>query len=147
MKKIIFLTASLFVATLTLSAQSSDYSKKLNEMFVVSGSEESYKAAITQMLTIFKQQSPETGEDTWKELEVEFMKSSISDLTEMLVPVYQKYLTLEDLEGMIAFYKTPVGQKYARTTPLIMQESMQIGAEWGQKIGENLQKKLEEKSK
>ena len=63
----------------------------------------------------------------------------------MLVPVYLKYMTKEDLEEMIKFYQTPVGSKFAKSTPLIMQESMQVGQKWGMKIGEDFKKKMKEK--
>ena len=54
-------------------------------------------------------------------------------------------MTLEDLKEIIRFYQTPVGQKFAKSTPLIMQESMQIGQQWGMKLGLEITKKLEEK--
>lgn len=39
----------------------------------------------------------------------------------MYVKVYQESLTQEELNGMIAFYKTPAGQAMIRKMPLIMQ--------------------------
>ena len=53
--------------------------------------------------------------------------------------------TKEDLEEFIKFYQTPVGKKFAKNTPFIMQESMQIGQQWGMKIGENFKNKMKEK--
>jgi hypothetical protein len=47
-------------------------------------------------------------------------------------------------EKIIEFYQTPVGKKYAEKTPLIMQESMQVGQQWGMKIGQEFQNKLQE---
>ena len=49
------------------------------------------------------------------------------------------------MEEMIKFYQTPVGQKYANSSPMIMQESMQIGQQWGMKLGQEFTKKLKEK--
>jgi hypothetical protein len=63
----------------------------------------------------------------------------------MLAPVYYKHLTLEDLNQIIVFYKTPAGKKMATATPAITQESMQIGQQWGMKIGEKVEDKLREK--
>ena len=72
------------------------------------------------------------------EFEKEFLKTSINDLVEMQTPVYMDYLTIEDLEGIIAFYETPVGKKYAEQAPFITQDSMEIGGEWGRGIAEKL---------
>lgn len=63
----------------------------------------------------------------------------------MLAPVYIKYMTIEDLKEMKIFYQIPVGKKYAISSPMIMQESMQVGQQWGKKLGEDVIKKLQEK--
>jgi uncharacterized protein len=145
MKKIISILAlSLAFIAFSFGQAEKDYSKTLKEMFKVSGTEESYQAAIKQMMVMFKQQSPNVDAAIWDEFEKEFSKTSINDLVEMLVPVYSKYMTEEDLKEMIKFYQTPVGQKFAKSTPLIMQESMQIGQQWGMKIGQDITTKVKE---
>lgn len=147
MKKMLSLCVFAFMLLATTFAQTEDkYAETLKEMFRVSGSEQTYEVAINQMLTIFKQQGNGVSDEIWNELEVEFKKTSMDDLTVMMIPVYKKHLTLEDLEAMIAFYKTPIGKKYAKATPLIMQESMQVGAQWGAQIGEKMQKRIQELS-
>lgn len=40
------------------------------------------------------------------------------------VPLYDEYFTKEDLEQMIAFYSTPVGQKAIKRMPVLMQEAL-----------------------
>jgi len=114
-------------------------------MFEVSGTEGSYQAAIKQMFSMFKQQYSNVEVEIWTDLEKEFSKTSLNELTKMLVPVYSKYMTLEDLNELIKFYNTPTGKKYAKSTPLIMQESMQIGQQWGMKIGQDFEKKMKDR--
>jgi uncharacterized protein len=146
MKKIIsILTFSIVFFVFSFGQTDEDYTKTLKEMFKVSGTEESYQAVVKQMFGMFRQQSPNVDLNIWTELEKEFSKTSIDDLVKLQVPVYKKYLTQGDIEEMIKFYKTPVGQKYAKSTPLIMQESMQVGQQWGLKLGEEIAKKLKEK--
>lgn len=93
------------------------------------------------MFNIVKSQYSGIIEDIWVELKKEFDASSLDDLVDRMVPVYQKHLTLKDINGIIAFYKTPLGQKYAKKTPLITQESMQTGQDRGMEIGQNFAKK------
>jgi hypothetical protein len=146
MKKIIsILTFSLAFFAFSFGQTNDDYSKTLKEMFKVSGSEESYQAAIKQMFVMFKQQKTNVDAKIWDEFENEFSKTSINDLADMLTPVYIQYMNLEDLKELIKFYQTPVGKKFAKSTPMIMQESMQIGQQWGMKLGEDITKKLQEK--
>ena len=50
----------------------------------------------------------------------------------LMYSLYHKYLTLEEINELIRFHKTPLGQKMISTSPTIMQESMKIGQIWGQ---------------
>ncbi|SHN35327.1 hypothetical protein SAMN04488057_1264 [Cyclobacterium lianum] len=146
MQKIILIFAfSVWLHGFSFGQKGDDYAKTLKEMFEVSGTEESYQAVIKQMFGMFKQQSADVDPGIWKSLEQEFSSTSIDELVKMQVPVYQKYLSIGDLEEMIKFYKTPVGQKFAKSTPMIMQESMEIGQQWGMKLGEEISRKMKEK--
>ena len=130
---------------LTFGQVDPEFKAALKNMFEVSGSEETYKTVIRQMVSMFKTQFANVPEEHWNELENEFLQTSLDDLVDMLVPVYSKHLTLEDLQEIIEFYHTPTGKKYAEKTPLITQESMQIGQQWGMQIGQDFQSKLKEK--
>jgi hypothetical protein len=123
------------------------YRKTLKKMFEVSGTEKAYEAGIKQMVIMFKEQMKEIDAKTWDELESEFLKASLTDLVDLMAPVYHKHLTQSDLEQLITFYETPFGKKYAEKTPLIMEESMSIGQEWGMKIGKQFQERLEKQKK
>jgi uncharacterized protein len=143
MKKLITsLTLLIAINTLSFGQADKEYYNTLKKMFEISGSEEAYRTVISQMFMIFKQQNPEVGNQIFNDLEKEFLRASIDDLVEMLVPVYGKYLTKDDLEQVILFYQSPVGKKFASNTPLIMQESMQIGQLWGIKIAQQLEQKM-----
>lgn len=138
---VVFSSISVFSQT----SSETEYSQTLKKMFEVSGSEESYQTAIRQMFSMFKQQYQNVETEQWNEIEKEFLKTSLDELTTMLVPVYIKHMTQADLEEIISFYQTPVGKKFAQKTPLIMQESIAIGQQWGMKIGKDFEKKMKEK--
>lgn len=145
MKKKISLIVIVFVfSSMSYGQDNQEYRQALKKMFEVSGSEESYKAAIKQVMYVYKSKNPYNAD--WNELEKEFLKTSINDLVEMLVPVYSRYMTIDDIKEMIKFYETPVGQKYAKNSPLIMQESMQVGQKWGEKIGKAIEEKIKKRN-
>tara|TARA_B100000963_G_C22369807_1_gene555360 strand:- start:158 stop:604 length:447 start_codon:yes stop_codon:yes gene_type:complete len=144
-KRILTFSLLVFLSVISFSQEDKQYTKTLKKMFEVSGTEESYQAAIKQMFTMFKQQYSNVEVEIWTDLKKEFSKTSLNELTKMLVPVYSKYMTLEDLNELIKFYNTPTGKKYAKSTPLIMQESMQIGQQWGMKIGQDFEKKMKDR--
>lgn len=47
-------------------------------------------------------------------------------LERVYYPVYDQYFTEADLRGLIAFYRTPVGEKLLTVSPQLMQTSMQL---------------------
>ncbi len=146
MKKTLITLAFAFAIISTSFAQAdAAYTRSLKKMFEASGTEQTFETAITQMMGMFKQQMPDVDASLWDDMEKEFLKTSINDLVEMLAPVYIKYMTQEDLDEMIRFYQSPVGKKFAKNTPLIMQESMQVGEQWGQQIGVKMEQRLKEK--
>ena len=144
--KTLYVTFVLISSSLTLVFGQSDveYKSTLKKMFEVSGSEEAYKSGIRQMFVMFRQKE-NVPQEVWDALESEFLQTSLNDLVEMLTPVYQKHLTTADLQKVIQFYQTPAGEKFAQKTPFIMQESMQVGQQWGMKVGKDVETKLKEK--
>jgi len=148
MKKIVVvIVIVLGVVNLTYSQTDADYTRSLQTMFELAGIEETYQVAVEQMMEVFKQQYQGGGEEFWGEMKTEFMNTSMTELVTMLTPIYQKYLTQSDLEDIIVFYRSPVGQKLGENTPKITQESMVVGQEWGMEIGRKLVERLEEKGK
>jgi hypothetical protein len=56
----------------------------------------------------------------------------------LITPLYHKYYTTEDLEGLIKFYESPLGQKSLKATPEIMKELYPIAFEWGEGLGRRI---------
>ena len=53
----------------------------------------------------------------------EFKKIGMEDLIKDVVPIYQKHLSRSDVEAVIRFYPSPVGQKIRREQPAMARES------------------------
>jgi hypothetical protein len=97
-----------------------------------------------QMLPMFKQGNPQVPQKFWDEVAKEFDANS---MIELVIPIYDKHLTHEDIKGLLAFYQSPLGRKMAAVTPQITQESMQVGQQWGMQVAQRVQKRLEEQKK
>ena len=67
----------------------------------------------------------------------------MDEMVNAVVTVYQRHLSRTDLEELIRFYSSPVGQKLIREQPQIMQESMQAGAEIQNKRMDEVMAKIE----
>jgi uncharacterized protein len=62
---------------------------------------------------------------------------------EMIYPIYNKHLTLNEVNDIIAFYETPLGKKILTTMPLITREGMAAARTWGQSLAPKIQQRLE----
>lgn len=66
----------------------------------------------------------------------------VDDMTQAMIPAYQKHFTHGDIEAMNAFYASPVGQKVLEELPAVMQEGNQAVmpmlskylSEWQEKV-------------
>ncbi len=145
MKKIFLIAFITITASSAFAQDKTSYQNMVKKMLEANGSEGAFKTGIKQMFSMFREQKSNVPSEVWNSFEAEFEKTSMDDLSVMLAPVYEKHLTEADLKKIIEFYETPAGKKFATATPLIMQESMQVGQEWGMKIAQQVMKKLEEK--
>lgn len=137
--------AVLLVAAPSASAQvpSSEYKAMVEKMLELSGSMASAKAMMPQMIAMLKQQSPSVPASFWDGFQKKWDAKFGNKLAELYAPAYQKYLTLDDLKKIIAFYESPVGKKLGASTPAMMAEGMQIGQKLGMEIAAELQQELQ----
>ena len=142
------LIVSCLVAILStgISAENKTVNReKLNDiknLLVMSGSSELGKQMMWQMINSFKGIMPNVPDNFWRE----FMnEADMDELMDKLVPIYDKYLSHDDIKELVKFYESSAGKRYVKALPQISKESMTIGQEWGEEIGKKVLKKLKEK--
>ncbi len=95
----------------------------------------------SQMAGMMSQQLPCVPASYWQNF---VDAKATNDLTNQMVPVYQRHFTADDVAGLLKFYRSPLGQKVITQMPATMKEGMQIGQRWGRQRGQqmiaNLQK-------
>ncbi|MEC8367602.1 MAG: DUF2059 domain-containing protein [Bacteroidota bacterium] len=124
----------LFVFSFNLSSSQEDnYKGLLTDFIKAQGQFETFNATIDQMTSMM-------GITLNEDEKVEFTSDVMSSLIEMLVPVYQKHFTEQDLKDAIDLFKTPIGKKISEKSPIIAQESMQASMQWGMELSTKLQK-------
>ena len=60
--------------------------------------------------------------------------NDIDSFLDVLVPVYEKHLTKEMLDAVLAFYETEQGQKYLEILPQLNRELDQASRNWSSNI-------------
>ncbi len=146
MKKIalipLLLLFVLSISPLPAFAQSNTKIQDIHKMLVLSGSGKLGIQVMRQMLQYQRQINPEVPQEFWEE----FMNEvNPNELIELIVPIYARYFSHEDIKGMIRFYQSPVGKKLVSVQPLITRDSMSAGQQWGMAIGRKIVQKLQEK--
>lgn len=95
-----------------------------------------------QMIAPIRASFPNVPEEFWDD----FLKQvNAEDLIDLVVPVYDKYYSLQDIHDLIAFYQSPVGQKTVKVLPQLSAETISAGQEWGRGLADQIMKKLREK--
>ena len=124
---LIFLTF-LFAQSVSAAPASS---KSIRTLMELTGAGDLGKQMMYQMLPALQQMAPNAPQAYWDA----FMKEVDTDeMITLIIPVYQKQFSEKDIQELITFYKTPVGQKFIKAQPQILQESMAIGQQWGQAL-------------
>ena len=130
----LFIISLLFVFSFNLSnSQEDNYKGLLTDFIKAQGQFETFNATIDQMTSMM-------GVTLNEDEKVEFTNDVMSSLIEMLVPVYKKHFTEQDLEDAIELFKTPIGKKISEKIPIIAQESMQASMQLGMELSTKLQK-------
>jgi uncharacterized protein len=68
------------------------------------------------------------------------MESSLEkiDIEPMAVRAYQRHVSSEDAAQLIAFYKTPTGQRVIRALPIVTGEMQDAGAKEGERVAQEV---------
>ncbi len=144
------LTLALFVVLSLVSVQSfaqtpsGDPAKiaDIRKLISLTGGDKVGEQMIDQMIKSFSAYNPNIPAEFWAEFKKDIDTNKI---TEMNIPVYDKYLSHEEIKETIKFYESAVGKKLIDVLPKVLEETYTAGEQWGYEVGTKLQNKLIEK--
>lgn len=118
------------------SAQNDAFKKDVMTLIEFTGDQESQLKLMKSQLSAVVPEAklPALMEDIKKELPK--LNSSVAD-------IYMKHYTHEDVKELIAFYKTPLGQKLAKQTKAITPEVLEASNKWGMELQPIMMKYLQ----
>ncbi|MFH1453023.1 MAG: DUF2059 domain-containing protein [Armatimonadota bacterium] len=132
---ILIVMTGFFFGSMPVFAQDVPADKKeaILELLRITEINSQIKQTMDEMFGIIEDNYSEF--DACKEFINEFKsKYDINEVIELLVPIYSKYYTYEDIKEMIKFYKSPIGQKMISAAPGIDSEAIKAGAEYADKV-------------
>lgn len=114
------------------------------ELMTVTGAtdmgEQMSQAMTQQMIQVLKQMRPDIPARAFdiagEEVQSVVMEELASgDFQNNIIPIYDKYFTLSEINELLEFYATDIGKKTIDVMPDLTQESMIVGQAWGESIG------------
>ncbi|WP_292009915.1 DUF2059 domain-containing protein [Chryseobacterium sp.] len=132
---------TVFVLFLGILSFAQSKKEKIKEVMGLMEVDKLTMQTAEQMIGYYKNNFSDIPEDVWND----FLKEIHPEkMIESYVLIYDKYYTESDLDELITFYKSPVGQKTIKNMPAILKESMEAGAQFGREIGERLLQKMKD---
>ncbi len=113
--------------------------KQIHKLLRLTGAAAMAKQVMGQMLRNLKPAFPKVPQKFWTKFA---KKANTNDLVNQLVPIYAKHLSMRDIMGLVKFYESPVGRRYVKVQPFIVQDSMKVGRTWGLRLANDVVKEL-----
>ncbi len=143
-RTVVALFCAVFVLT-TVGAQSPGEKHdpaRTRKLLELSGAGEMGKMVSDQLIGQLSQTMPDVPQEFWDEFRKEVKPET---LTELIIPVYERHFTPPDIDQLIAFYESPIGRKLVEKQPALVQDAMQVGQRWGQDLGMQVARRLQER--
>ena len=146
MKTRILLVSTLVVAcivgSLAYAEINRDKEREIRKLLEATGTTKSMPEMMDQMIAEFRKALPDVPSQFWDDFRKEI---NIDELVSLMVPVYDKHLSLEDIKAANAFFATPAGKRFAEKMPVMSAEGFEVGSKWGEAKGRLVVERLKEK--
>jgi uncharacterized protein len=114
------------------------------ELLILRGSDVRFTQVLTNTLKSKAELRRKQNPGKAKEIDEIFaalnnkLGSRAGDYVEWMSQLYAERFTAAELNEVIAFHKSPVGQKMLKAQPEITEQSVTIAKAWGQKLGQDV---------
>jgi len=88
---------------------------------------------------------PKRAHEIIRDVTMEIVKQHSQELLTLAIPLYEKHFTENELDDLIAFYRTPTGQKAVKELPALMQEFVPISQSWALGLQPEMRQKLHDR--
>lgn len=123
-------------------ARSSELKRRdIRRLLTLTGAARLGMASVDQLVESYKTAMPHVPAQFWTELRAQLSEQA---LIELLVPVYDKHLSHDDIKAMITFYQSPAGQRLTQALPDIQRDSLIAGQRWGVHIAAQIDERLKQ---
>ncbi|MBI3818907.1 MAG: DUF2059 domain-containing protein [Planctomycetes bacterium] len=117
---------------------------EIHKLMEVTGSAGMAKQMMQQLVSSFKTSSPGLADDFFDQFIAEI---DTNELTDLVVPIYAKYLSRDEVRELVRFYESAAGRKLITVMPQLMQDSIAAGQKWGMGVAQKLKARIDNREK
>jgi hypothetical protein len=110
-----------------------------HQLIKTSGADQFGSRVIDQMVGLQQKRMPDIPDQFWENFKA---GANPDDLVRLIVPIYVKHLSIEEMKALIDFYQSPAGRMLLKKLPQITSETMNAGRKWGAELRMEMTKKL-----
>jgi len=111
------------------------------------------QAVVNQMAETIKKARPDIPPRMFDVMSEEINKTISEEMTakggfvDLMVVLYNKYYTHDDIKGLLAFFQSPLGKKASSLAPVMSREGLVIGQRWGESLAPKIEQRVKTRFK
>jgi hypothetical protein len=105
--------------------------ERVRELLALTGADKHGTVMLDQLIQNFRRQNPSLPLAFWDELKATL---NAQEIIELIIPIYQKHLSAQDVEEAITYWKSASGRRVSAAQSQITTESLRVGQEWGARV-------------
>ena len=139
-----YLLFVLLVTFTSLAAQTQTPEDKVRNLITANGGRANFEMVMVQMIDLQSEAMQDLlPAEFFEEFKKDVLESGYDEILELIVPIYLKHYTEDEIDQMTTFFQSDLGQVMVEKTPMIMQESMAAGQQWGGAMGGMIAERLQ----
>ena len=135
--------APCFAQAKVIPSTNPELREKIQELIGVLNLEASAAHQLDQLLTTFQKLRPQVPNEFWLKARSEV---DMKEFKEIVTDVWAKYYTIDDINALLAFYRSPVGKKMIEVQPALQRDVAAAGSDWGKKWAQRVEAELSQKA-
>lgn len=145
-------SAPLYAEDLT-PAKQADTRKLLEATGALKVGQAMSEAVVNQMTQAIKQARPDIPARMFDVLAEEVNQAIAEEmnakdgLVDLMVVLYHKHFSHQEIRELLAFYQSPVGKKAGALAPTMSKEGFAIGQRWGESLGPRIGRRVQARFK
>jgi hypothetical protein len=130
---------ALLAPRLALAEGKPSKTDDVRKLLTLSGVPQLGKQVVSNLVAGMRKEAPNVPERFWTDFR-DGVRTE--ELLELIVPIYERALTAEEVKALLAFYESPAGKKFVALQPTLTQQSIAVSERWSQGLADRAITKL-----